>query len=109
MGKLLSARDLRDEGYLQEVNRGFFHPLGLALAVEFDPDNPDAPAVCSIHDVRDDPEGYEFDWTDNASDSIAKANRVRAIGDARAPARKDALGYWQQPLPGDLPITRGEG
>lgn len=30
---LLPTQELRDEGYLQEANRQFFHPLGLALAV----------------------------------------------------------------------------
>ena len=29
----MDIREFRDKGYLQEVNRQFFHPLGLALCV----------------------------------------------------------------------------
>lgn len=32
--KRMNIKEFREEGYLQEVNRQFFHPLGLALELE---------------------------------------------------------------------------
>ena len=50
--KYLDARTLVDGGYLQEANRQFFHPLGLALALE--------DGALRVWDCRDDPEGICF-------------------------------------------------
>jgi hypothetical protein len=86
--KYLDQQALLEDGYLQEVNRGFFHPLGLAL--ELDP----ATGTVRIQDWRDDPEGIRFEPTD---DLASKAKRVAEIAQARHAARIAALGYWQQP------------
>ena len=32
--KTIPLTELRDAGYLQEANRQFFHPLGLALTID---------------------------------------------------------------------------
>ena len=48
--KQLTALELRDAGYLQEVNRQFFHPLGLAMFVNVDT------GEMGVYDERDDPE-----------------------------------------------------
>lgn len=45
-------------GFLQEVNRQFLHPHGLALAVERDDDG--NYSLSGIWDSRDDPEGIIF-------------------------------------------------
>jgi hypothetical protein len=90
----LDFKTLRDDGYLQEVNRGFFHPLGLALALVL-PTKPGEPeARLMVIDHRDDPEGCIF----SPGDLVEKAVRLKAISDARRPAREAALGYWQQPV-----------
>lgn len=34
--KRIDIKEFREEGFLQEVNRQFFHPLGLALEVLID-------------------------------------------------------------------------
>ena len=36
--KKISIKEFREKGFLQEVNRIFFHPLGLALEVNIDDD-----------------------------------------------------------------------
>lgn len=45
-------------GFLQEANRRFFHPLGLALEMEVADDG--AVRLSGIWDYRDDPEGIVF-------------------------------------------------
>jgi|SRR5882724_1739927 len=88
----LDWKTLRDDGYLQEANRMFFHPLGLALAVTV---NDDGVGTLSVLDARDDPEGFNFV---KGEDLATKAERVRQIADARRDARVGGLGYWQQPI-----------
>lgn len=70
--KQLDIRDFRDIGFLQEVNRTFFHPLGLALEFVTWPDGDNR--FC-IYDYRDQPEGMSF-----APDALdpEKTDRVRA-------------------------------
>jgi len=63
----MSIKEFREEGYLQEANRRFFHPLGLALEVTRDRDG--NYLLTGIWDYRDDPEGIIY--------SIAKADRHR--------------------------------
>jgi len=36
--KMMCIDELRSEGYLQEINRKFLHPLGMALAVMYNTD-----------------------------------------------------------------------
>lgn len=36
--KWMGVKEFREEGYLQEANRQFFHPLGLALEIIVLPD-----------------------------------------------------------------------
>lgn len=58
----MNLSEFRDLGLLQEVNRLFFHPLGLALSVTVAEDG----SVCGlagILDGRDDPEGIYYDPT----------------------------------------------
>jgi hypothetical protein len=57
----MDPQEFRDEGFLQEVNRQFFHPLGLAMAVMIDYGlDEDGFMSVSIWDERDDPEGWFF-------------------------------------------------
>ncbi len=58
--KHIDIKEFREEGYLQEVNRQFFHPLGLALAVTVDDDTGEE-TLSGVWDYRDDPEGIYFD------------------------------------------------
>jgi hypothetical protein len=89
----IDIREFREAGYLQEVNRQFLHPLGLALEVVVDDDGTER--LGGVWDYRDDPEGiyYAGDMPD-----AEKAERIRDEQDKHHATRLDALGYIMQPL-----------
>ena len=58
--KKMDLKEFVEFGFLQEANRQFFHPLGLALEVQMDDE--DNYTLYSIWDYRDDPEGIYFDY-----------------------------------------------
>jgi hypothetical protein len=93
--KRIDPQEFVEFGYLHELNRGFLHPLGLALEVICD-ENGKAIGFGGVWDYRGDPEGMIF-----AEDTLdpAKARKVAEERERRRPAREAALGYWQQPLP----------
>ncbi len=83
-----------DLGYLQEANRQFFHPLGLALAVEVDEDG--TGYITGVWDEREDLEGIWFDPPPEA----AKEAFVRGERHRRDGHRVRALGSVIQPSAG---------
>lgn len=56
--KYMDIAEFRDKGFLQEANRQFFHPLGLALEIVLDKHGKSK--LGGIWDYRDDPEGNFF-------------------------------------------------
>jgi hypothetical protein len=84
---VLDLKELRNAGYLQEVNRLFFHPLGLALAIQ--PDN----RLCVL-DRRADLEGFVFS---DPSSLTEKADLIEAERQRRRIPRMLKLGYFVQP------------
>lgn len=61
--KHMPLLEFTEEGFLQEANRLFFHPRGLALAlVVTSADNPTdtCGSYLTVWDCRDDPEGVIF-------------------------------------------------
>lgn len=56
--KRMDIKEFREIGYLQEINRLFLHPLGLALEVVVNEDGSER--LGGIWDYRDDPEGIYF-------------------------------------------------
>jgi hypothetical protein len=94
MPKHIDITEFREFGYLHEVNRLFFHPLGLALEITT-PDGPDDPAehISGVWDYRDDPEGILFD---PSVIDTAKIARIQQQVDARRPDRERLLGFWIQ-------------
>lgn len=89
--KRMDIAEFRELGYLQELNRGFLHPLGLALEVVVGDDGTER--LGGVWDYRDDPEGMRYE----GFDLTEKASRVAEERERRRPAREAALGYWQQP------------
>lgn len=92
--KLMPLEELRNSGYLQEVNRQFFHPLGLALGLEADANGTILRAF--VIDNRDDPEGMYFDSL--TAEEVDRGRRIAADRELRLHARWSALGYIVQPL-----------
>ncbi len=92
----ITAREFRDAGFLQEVNRQFLHPLGLALEVVID-DNGKV-RFGDVWDYRDDPEGMMYLESDIVSDEfIEKADAVTKLMDEKARVRQGRFGWVVQP------------
>lgn len=91
--KRIDLKEFVEHGYLQEVNRQFFHPLGLALEVVVDDDG--SVTLGGVWDCRDDLEGVTFAAGVIDGD---KAMRVAAELDHRRVARVKRLGGMVQPL-----------
>lgn len=87
-------------GLLQEVNRLFLHPRGLALEVVIDKDG--SARLGGIWDYRSDPEGMAFD---DGMLSSSKALTVAVMRASKLQARRKMLGEDDgiQPVP-DLEI-----
>lgn len=73
--KKMTPKEFREQGYLQEVNRRFLHPLGLALEVVREVDGTER--FGDVWDSREDPEGFVFgpDMID-----AEKASRIQLEG-----------------------------
>lgn len=98
--KRIDLREFLRHGYLQEANRQFFHPLGLALEI-FVSDDGGAALLAGVWDYRDVPEGLAFDDAVLASEEgQAKARRVLEEQAKRAATRLMTLGWVVQPVPG---------
>ena len=93
--KRMTIREFVDFGFLQEVNRQFFHPLGLALCLRVDSEDPEiTETLCSIWDSRDDPEGFVF----GGMPDQGKMCRVAELLGEKSRARQAGLGFIVQPV-----------
>lgn len=102
----INLEEFEREGFMQEANRTFFHPLGLSLAIV---DLPDGQRVFGVLDGRMDPEGFWFDFR-NTDEHLSFVRRVANVGrwiNARREARERLLGYWVQPS--TLPDQKDSG
>lgn len=91
--KKMSVREFRERGYLQELNRRFLHPLGLALEVGLDEDGTEH--FGRVWDSRDDPEGIYF--AEGMIDPD-KALRIQKEAERKKAARSRLLGAQVQPV-----------
>jgi hypothetical protein len=74
--KRMNIKEFVEGGFLQEVNRQFFHPLGLALEVATDADDSNW-RLSGVWDYRDDPEGMFYDMKDINEQKISNVQRLR--------------------------------
>jgi len=93
--KKIDIKEFREKGYLQEVNRMFLHPLGLALSVSVD-DNANE-KLDGIWDYRDDEEGIIYDIANSDTDRQNRFKKnISFISDeleGRKERRKEILGF----------------
>lgn len=95
--KKMRIKEFVEEGYLQEANRRFFHPLGLALEVT-ELDNGEF-RLSGIWDYREDEEGIMFFVDDlNTATALMKASTVYKEFQKHAPARIKLFGDPVQPM-----------
>jgi hypothetical protein len=91
--KRIDIKEFRERGYLQEVNRRFFHPLGMTLEVNTAEDGTET--LGGIWDYRDDPEGMVY-----GPDTLSwgKETYVQRKWDEKAEHRMEELGFVVQPV-----------
>jgi hypothetical protein len=89
----IDIKEFREFGYLQELNRQFLHPLGLALEVVVD-DETGEESLGGIWDYRDDPEGIVFGEPLDGNKTIA----VESEKFRHREARESLMGGTIQPL-----------
>lgn len=91
--KYIDIKEFREKGYLQEVNRTYLHPLGLALEITQKEDGTEY--ISGIWDYRDDPEGMAYG---EGTIDVDKVANIREEWNKRVPDRLAKLGYVIQPL-----------
>ena len=107
--KYMDLEEFVQHGYLQEANRQFFHPLGLALEVHaVDRGDSGVAGELWIWDCRDDPEGIVV-GTDQEAVMWATPIRVEmrdlvaSVLETHRAAREALFGSVIQPIVGEVP------
>lgn len=96
--KRIPITEFVSEGYLQELNRQFLHPLGLALEIVREEDG--TMQLGGVWDYRADPEGMLFADESLATDEARfKAVNVAAKRALKRRYRVRQFGFNVQPLP----------
>jgi len=97
--KRMNIAEFREKGYLQEVNRRFFHPLGLALEVIVEENGEEK--LGGIWDYREDPEGIYYDIKNSDLDRQKRFDKNAKFIDSelenRCEQRKATLGFGIEP------------
>lgn len=101
--KKMTVKDFRAAGYLQELNRQFLHPLGLALEVVRQANGEERFGL--VWDSREDSQGFAY-GPDTIE--IPKAIRVEREMEDKRRARQASLGYYIQPYSEDRPPIRSD-
>jgi hypothetical protein len=91
--KRMSVKEFRELGYLQELNRQFLHPLGLALEVNLNPDGSES--FGEAWDYRDDAEGMIYG---SGMIDPEKTKRITREAEEKVVTRMNELGYFVQPV-----------
>ena len=95
----IDLTEFRERGYLQELNRRFLHPLGLALEVCCDGDGT-VNHIGGIWDFRHDPEGMAFQSKEMEAEEFRERSAyVDAEWERRRDAREELFGDVVQPVP----------
>ncbi len=95
--KYMEIKEFVEKGFLQEVNRQFFHPLGLALAVEVIETVHGTCMLSGIWDCRNDPEGMVFADL-NDKENRERADLVEGLRQEKARIRMRNFGWIRQPI-----------
>jgi hypothetical protein len=96
--KYMDLDEFRDQGWLLEANRLFFHPRGLALEITVKEDG--FMALTGIWDSRDEPEGIMYDPGVFTPGDQAKADAIEALRKSKVERRfrSGCLGDGIQPI-----------
>ncbi len=97
--KRIGIKEFREKGYLQEVNRKFFHPLGLALEISIEDDGTEK--LGGIWDYRHEDEGIYYDlatYREDRKNTKEKKDFVANEFKTRSIKRKKILGFIVEPV-----------
>ena len=98
--KRIDIKEFREKGYLQELNRRFLHPLGLALEISIDDDGNEK--LGGVWDYRNDKEGIYYDISNADLERKIRFNEKKSFIDTelenRCKNRKEILGFDVEPL-----------
>ena len=94
--KRMSVKEFRKLGGLQEINRCFLHPRGLALEVIIGDDGNEK--FGEVWDYRDDPEGLFFSENTVKHDGVVE---MQKLYDDKKDVRKKVCGTIIQKLKGE--------
>jgi hypothetical protein len=95
--KRIDIKEFRELGFLQELNRQFLHPLGMALEVVIDEDGNEK--LGGILDYRSDDEGMKYSEEVIALERVRQNYRyVAQFQHICGIIRKNKLGYIIQPV-----------
>jgi hypothetical protein len=96
----MNIKEFRELGYLQEINRTFLHPLGLALEIVQNEDGSEV--LGGIWDYREDEEGIYFDIENSDIERQRsfnkKKNFIDSEFDIRLNKRYNKLGFKIEPI-----------
>jgi len=102
----MTVKEFREFGFLQELNRQFLHPLGLALEVIIDEED-GSERFGEVWDYRCDPEGIRF--AEFSVDEMERGLRIKELQEEKGKTRRSHLGYIIQPFVEVQPLVEGEG
>lgn len=95
--KRITVKEFREVGLLQELNRQFLHPLGMALEVLVEEDGTER--FGGVWDYRDDPEGMAYRFPADCAERFREAaERVEALRLQHEKARIERYGAVVQPV-----------
>lgn len=98
--KKIEIKEFREKGYLQELNRRFLHPLGLALEILIENDGSEK--LGGIWDYRNDLEGIYYDYANSNTERQNKFIKNKEFIDnefnIRNKNRKNILGFDIEPI-----------
>jgi hypothetical protein len=98
--KKIDIKEFREKGYLQELNRRFLHPLGLALSIIINDDGTEV--LSDIWDYREDEEGIYYDIKNASEERKNKFEKNKEFIDKefedRFNKRKKILGFDIEPI-----------
>ena len=98
--KYMNITEFREDGYLQELNRVFLHPLGLALQVNIDEDGSES--LGGIWDYREDGEGIHYNLigsdTKRQREFLKKSINIKNKVEKRGLIRQKLLGFIVEPI-----------
>lgn len=91
----LTPKQFRELGLLQEINRQFLHPRGMALEVIVC-EQPELQVFGAVWDSREDPEGFVY--AGEILPTEDKAEHAKKLQDDHAEVRQERFGWVVQPF-----------